>query len=80
LLRNISRKAREEKEDLVATYRVGAGRSEVTPRDIAEIKIKQKNLEEMCKHFMVQNQRLMEENQNLIRKMEEESREKERKL
>lgn len=52
----------------------------MTPRDIAEIKMKQKNLEDMCKHFMVQNQKLMEENQNLIKKMEEESREKERKL
>lgn len=34
----------------------------------------------MCKHFMLQNQKLMEENQNLIKRMEEESREKEKKL
>lgn len=34
----------------------------------------------MCKHFLAQNQRLLEENQNLVRKMESESREKEKRL
>lgn len=35
LLKNISRKAREEKDDLIATYKVPSSRNEVTPRDIA---------------------------------------------
>lgn len=34
----------------------------------------------MCKHFLLQNQRLLEENNNLVIKMENDSREKERRL
>jgi hypothetical protein len=34
----------------------------------------------MCRQFVVQNQKLMEENHNLVRKIEEGSREKERRL
>lgn len=34
----------------------------------------------MCKRFLMQNQRLLEENQNLVQKMDKESREKEKRL
>jgi hypothetical protein len=34
----------------------------------------------MCKRFLVQNQKLLEENQTLVKKMEKESKEKEKRL
>jgi Skp family chaperone for outer membrane proteins len=44
------------------------------------LRSKQKNLEDMCKRFLQQNQKLLEENQTLVKKMEKDSREKERRL
>lgn len=81
LLRNITRKIREDKEEQVELYNKNS--HIVDPnvnRQIQELKSNQKNLEELCRHFIEQNQRLLEENQSIVRRMEEEDKEKERKL
>jgi hypothetical protein len=43
----------------------------VTVKEINDLKGRQKKLEEMCKHFIFENQRLIEENKNLVHKMEQ---------
>jgi len=61
LLKNIVRKVKEDKDVTVAIYAERNVRLEgMTSKEINELKHKQKNLEEMCKNFLNQNQRLME--------------------
>jgi len=45
-----------------------------------DLKMKQSNLEDMCKHFLKQNQKLLEENQNFMKKMERETLDKETRI
>jgi hypothetical protein len=52
----------------------------VTVKEINELKGRQNKLEEMCKHFIFENQRLIEENKNIVNKMEQESTQKEERL
>lgn len=68
---------REEKEERIVLYQSGSSKSDgVNSKEIQELKSKQKNLEQMCRNFFIQNQKLAEENQNLIKKMENEVRER----
>lgn len=79
LLKNIVRKVKEEKEEQVQLYR--GGREDINvSKQIQELRGNQHNLEDLCRHFIEQNQRLLEENQSIVKRMEEEEREKERKL
>ena len=79
MLKNIVRKVKEEKEEQVQLYR--GGREDINvSKQIQELRGNQHNLEDLCRHFIEQNQRLLEENQSIVKRMEEEEREKERKL
>lgn len=57
LLRHITRRMREEREERVALQQTG-GRSE-GGKELVELRSRQKNLEEMCRNIFMQNQKLM---------------------
>lgn len=62
---------REQKEERIVLYQSGGSKGDgANTKEIQELKSKQKNLEQMCRNFFIQNQKLAEENQNLIKKME----------
>ena len=53
LLKNITRKIREEREDQVELYNKNNYTVDPTVnRQIQELKTNQKNLEELCRHFI----------------------------
>ena len=73
LLKSIARKIKEEKDEQVELYANKSNEVSVT-RQIQELRNNQKNLEELCRHFIEQNQRLLEENHTIVRRMEEDER------
>ena len=70
LLKNIVRKVRDDREEQIELYRGISDQPEPSTQcQIQELKTKHRNLEEMCKKFIVQNQKLMEENLSIMAKM-----------
>lgn len=49
-------------------------------RQLNELRIKQNNLEELCKHLIAQNHQLIEENASMLKKIKEDSQDKEKQL
>lgn len=60
LLKNITRKIKEDKEEQIEVYRGNRHEDPTVSRQIQELRTNQKNLEELCRHFISQNQRLLE--------------------
>lgn len=52
-LKNISRKIREERDPLQFTKEIKQKRS--VNKELSDLQGKQKNLESLCKHFIIQN-------------------------
>lgn len=72
MLKNIKRKVNLEREDRLALYAQESHSNNTLSRQITEMKNKQKDLEQICRHLLLQNHKLIEENNNLMKKMKDE--------
>lgn len=78
LLPNIKRKINQTlKEDRIAVYQPP---NQNLMKQITELKLKQKRFEGMCKELMEQNNRILKENEMLMKKLNKEQQEKNKKI